>query len=47
MRKLSLDGARRFADFEYDVEADIAYYQGMMATVTPFIKDTVFQINEW
>lgn len=47
LRKLALDGSQRFDGFEYDVEADIAYYQEMAATVRPYITDTVHQINEW
>lgn len=47
LRKLALDGSRRFADFDYDVEADIAAYREMAATVAPYVGDTVQLINEW
>ena len=46
LRKLSLDGTKRFTDFDYDVEADIAQYTEIAATVAPLVKDTVHLINE-
>ena len=47
LRKLSLDGEQRFKDFDYDVEADIAMYREIAATVAPFVADTVHLINDW
>lgn len=47
LRKLSLDGSKRFADFEYNVEADIQHYKEMVSTVSPYVGDTVHLINEW
>ena len=47
LRKLALDGSRRFEGFEYDVQADIENYREISKTVAPFVGDTVHQINEW
>ena len=47
LRKLSLDGARRFKDFDYDVEADIAMYRDIATIVAPFVADTVHLVNDW
>ncbi|GAB4817464.1 hypothetical protein N2152v2_004510 [Parachlorella kessleri] len=47
LRKLSQDGIKRFAGFEYDVEKDIEAYKTIAATVKPYIADTVYQLNEW
>jgi adenylosuccinate synthase len=47
LRKLALDGERRFADFNYDVDEEIERYKEIAATVAPYVGDTVFQINEW
>ena len=47
LRKLSLDGERRFKDFEYNVEDDIKMYEEIAGTVAPFVKDTVHLINDW
>jgi hypothetical protein len=41
LRKLALDGARRFEGFEYDVEADIEAYLRIIPRVLPLITDTV------
>lgn len=47
LRKLALDGSRRFQDFDYDVEADIAKYKDMAAVVAPYVVDSVQLIHEW
>lgn len=46
LRKLSMDGSKRFDDFEYDVEGDVAMYKEIAPTVAPFVTDTVHMINE-
>lgn len=47
LRKLVLDGERRFSDFQYDVEKEILFYKEMAETVAPYVGDTVYQLNEW
>lgn len=47
LRKLSMDGVKRFDNFEYDVEADIENYKQIAANVAPYVGDTVNKINEW
>jgi adenylosuccinate synthase len=46
LRKLALDGQRRFEDFEYDVEAEIELYKEIAKTVAPYVTDTVHFIND-
>lgn len=46
LRKLALDGQRRFEDFEYDVEAEIELYKEIAKTVAPYVTDTVHYIND-
>ena len=41
LRKLALDGAKRFEGFEYDVEADLEAYLKIIPRVLPLITDTV------
>ncbi|KAG1679535.1 hypothetical protein FOA52_011137 [Chlamydomonas sp. UWO 241] len=45
LRKLSVDGEKRFAEYNYDVEADIAEYKKIAETVKPLITDTVEYLN--
>ena len=40
LRKLALDGSRRFKDFKYDVEADIKEHQTLAKRLLPFVTDT-------
>ena len=47
LRKLAMDGQKRFEGFEYDVEADIEAYRTMAETVAPYVTDTVHKLNEW
>jgi len=47
LRKLAMDGEKRFDDFEYNVEDDIAMYKELAETVAPYVGDTVHMINEW
>eukprot|EP00890_Picochlorum_soloecismus_P005716 jgi/Picsp_1/6145/NSC_03499-R1_adenylosuccinate synthase len=47
LRKLAMDGEKRFDDFEYSVDEDIARYKGLAETVAPYVGDTVHMINEW
>ncbi|KAL6768109.1 hypothetical protein ACKKBF_B37840 [Auxenochlorella protothecoides x Auxenochlorella symbiontica] len=47
LRALALDGQRRFADFDYDVEAEIASYRAIAARIAPYVSDTVHALNEW
>eukprot|EP00889_Picochlorum_renovo_P006835 jgi/Picre1/33865/NNA_001344.t1 len=47
LRKLALDGQKRFEDFEYDVEGEIEKYKEIAQTVAPYVGDTVNLINEW
>ncbi len=46
LRKLALDGQKRFEDFEYDVEKEIVMYREIAKTVAPYVQDTVHYINE-
>jgi len=41
LRKLALDGAKRFEGFDYDVEADLEAYLKIIPRVLPLITDTV------
>jgi len=46
LRKLSLDGSKRFGEeYTYDVEADIAKYREVAATVLPLVIDTIDYLN--
>lgn len=45
LRKLALDGSKRFEGFEYDVEADIKKYKDIATAVAPFIIDTIDYLN--
>lgn len=45
LRKLSIDGEKRFNEYGYNVEADIAAYRKIAETVKPLITDTVEYIN--
>lgn len=47
LRQLALDGQRRFARFDYDVEAEIASYREIAEQVRPFVMDTVHALNSW
>ncbi|KAK2080868.1 hypothetical protein QBZ16_000722 [Prototheca wickerhamii] len=47
LRQLALDGQRRFARFDYDVEAEIASYREIAEQVRPFVTDTVHALNSW
>ena len=46
LRKLNMDGAKRFGDaYNYDVEADAKAYRQYAEAVKPFITDTVDYLN--
>ena len=47
LRKLAMDGQKRFEGFAYDVDADIEAYKTMAATIAPYVTDTVYKLNEW
>lgn len=41
LRKLAVDGSKRFEDWEYDVEADLEEYKKIIPNVLPLITDSV------
>lgn len=41
LRKLALDGSKRFDGWQYDVEADIEMYKKIIPNVLPLITDSV------
>ena len=41
LRKLAVDGSKRFDGWAYDVEADIAKYKKILPDVLPLISDSV------
>lgn len=46
LRKLNMDGAKRFGDaYKYDIEADIAKYKELAQTIKPLISDTIDYLN--
>lgn len=47
LRKLAMDGQKRFEDFEYDVESEVERYKEIAQTVAPYMGDTVHLINDW
>ncbi|KAK9823163.1 hypothetical protein WJX72_000768 [[Myrmecia] bisecta] len=46
LRKVALDGTKRFEGFQYDVEEDIKKYAEISRRVLPFVGDTVEYMNE-
>ncbi|KDD73336.1 adenylosuccinate synthetase, partial [Helicosporidium sp. ATCC 50920] len=47
LRKLALDGQRRFSDFAYDVEAEIESYRALSEELKPYVIDSVAKLNDW
>lgn len=47
LRQLALDGQRRFANFDYDVEKEVAAYREIAEQIRPFVTDTVQALNSW
>ncbi|KAL3150710.1 hypothetical protein ABBQ32_000497 [Trebouxia sp. C0010 RCD-2024] len=46
LRKLSMDGSKRFEGFQYDVEADIEKFVAIAQQVLPYVGDSVSMIND-
>lgn len=46
LRKLAMDGSKRFEGFQYDVEADIESFVEIAKRVLPYVGDTVSMIND-
>lgn len=46
LRKLAMDGKKRFEDMSYDVEEDIAMYTSLAAKLKPYVGDTIELLND-
>lgn len=46
LRKLAVDGSKRFEGWAYDVEADIEQYKKIVPNVLPLITDSMCYIND-